>query len=58
MRELTTRLSATNPEAMSQLKKIFWEGTGNWDALLAERAATSGRLVLSDFARKAIASAS
>jgi len=57
VRELATRLSATNPEAMSQLKKIFWEGTGNWDALLAERAATSGRLVLSDFARKAIASA-
>jgi methylglutaconyl-CoA hydratase len=58
MRELGTRLSATNPEAMSRLKKVFWEGTENWDTLLAERAAISGRLVLSDFARKAIASAS
>jgi methylglutaconyl-CoA hydratase len=36
------------------LKKIFWEGTDHWDTLLSERAAMSGRLVLSDFTRNAI----
>jgi methylglutaconyl-CoA hydratase len=39
---------------MLQLKKVFWEGTDHWDKLLSERAAISGRLVLSDFTKKAI----
>lgn len=53
--ELTVQLSQSNPEAMSSLKKIFWEDTGHWDELLAERAALSGKQVLSDFSKKAIA---
>lgn len=52
---LANRLADSNPEAMSELKGIFWEGTAHWDALLAQRAAISGRLVLSDFTRNAIA---
>lgn len=52
--ELTDKLSGSNPEAMSELKKTFWTGTENWDELLAERAAISGRLVLSEFTRNAI----
>jgi len=52
---LATKLSNSNPEAMALLKKIFWEGTEHWDELLAERAGMSGRLVLSDFTRNAIA---
>ncbi len=51
---LAERLSHSSPEAMAQLKKIFWHGTDHWDTLLAERAAISGRLVLSDFTRNAI----
>lgn len=51
---LAERLSRSNPEAMEQLKGIFWEGTENWDTLLADRAAISGQLVLSDFTRNAI----
>jgi methylglutaconyl-CoA hydratase len=39
---------------MQELKKIFWEGTENWDELLVQRAAISGRLVLSEFTRNAI----
>jgi methylglutaconyl-CoA hydratase len=39
---------------MAELKKITWKGTEHWDTLLAERAAISGRLILSDFSRKAI----
>lgn len=52
--ELADKLSKSNPAAMSMLKKVFWEGTENWDELLLERAAMSGKLVLSDFTRNAI----
>jgi len=52
---LTKKLSASNPEALLALKKVFWKGTENWDELLKERAGISGRLVLSDFTRNAIA---
>ena len=51
---LAQKLSESNPEAMSELKKVFWKGTENWDMLLVERAEISGRLVLSEFTRKAI----
>lgn len=51
---LIARLKGFNPEAMRQLKQVFWQGTENWDQLLAERAAISGELVLSDFTRNAI----
>jgi len=51
---LATKLSASSPEAMMELKRICWEGTENWDDLLIQRAAISGRLVLSDFTRNAI----
>ena len=49
------KLAACNPEAMAQLKQVFWAGTDSWDALLAERALMSGTMVLSDFTRQAIA---
>jgi methylglutaconyl-CoA hydratase len=52
---LADQLSHSSPQAMAQLKKIFWQGTENWDVLLSERAAISGHLVLSDFTRDAIA---
>lgn len=52
---LAGTLARSNPEAMAELKRVFWAGTDAWPALLAERAATSGRLVLSDFTRSAIA---
>ncbi len=51
---LAEKLAKSNPEAMAELKKTFWKGTEDWDQLLAERAAISGRLVLSDFTRNAI----
>jgi methylglutaconyl-CoA hydratase len=40
---------------MAELKKVMWRGTEDWDELLIERAKISGRLVLSDFTRNAIA---
>ena len=51
---LAKQLSKSNPEAMAMLKSIFWEGTENWDQLLADRAAMSGKLVLSEFTTNAI----
>lgn len=51
---LAERLAASNPEAMARLKRVFWEGTEHWAQLLADRAAMSGTLVLSDFTRRAI----
>ena len=48
------RVKSFNPEAMSEMKRILWEGTEHWDRLLIERAAVSGRLVLSEFTRNAI----
>ena len=52
--KLANTLVSSNPEAMQMLKKVFWEGTEHWDNLLLERAAMSGKLVLSDFTRNAI----
>ena len=53
---LATTLVHSSPAAIEELKKIFWKGTDHWDKLLLERAAISGRLVLSDFTKNAIAS--
>jgi methylglutaconyl-CoA hydratase len=52
---LANRLSNSNSEAMTMLKQIFWQGTENWDTLLLQRAEMSGKLVLSDFTKNAIA---
>lgn len=54
IKRLAERLAASNPEAMSMLKKVFWQGTEHWDDLLVERAGMSGKLVLSDFTVNAI----
>jgi methylglutaconyl-CoA hydratase len=58
MDESISRLSEilvhSSPQAMTEMKKIFWKGTEHWDKLLIERAAISGKLVLSDFTRNAI----
>ena len=51
---LTNKLAAYNPEALSTLKKALWENTNHWDLLLIDRAKTSGKLVLSDFTKKAL----
>ena len=52
---LANALAHSSPGAMGEMKKIFWKGTEHWDELLKERAAISGKLVLSDFTKNAIA---
>jgi len=49
------QLAAANPEAVRGIKQVLWRGTEHWAGLLDERAAMSGRLVLSDYTRAAIA---
>ncbi len=51
---LAENLCKYNPEAMAEMKKMFWQGTEDWDQLLAERAAISGRLVLSEFTKETL----
>jgi methylglutaconyl-CoA hydratase len=46
---LVEKLASYHPEALHGLKEILWEGTGDWDELLNQRAAISGELVLSEF---------
>ena len=52
---LSNSLMHSSPEAMAEMKRIFWKGTEHWDQLLAERARISGRLVLSEYTREALA---
>ena len=51
---LANILAHSSADAMAEMKKMLWKGTENWDELLKERAAISGRLALSDFTKKAI----
>ena len=51
VKKLTDSLLQSNPEATTALKKVFWEGSSDWDNLLQERAEISGRLVLSEYTR-------
>ncbi|MEO6631190.1 MAG: enoyl-CoA hydratase/isomerase family protein [Mucilaginibacter sp.] len=51
---LAGKLASYHPEALKGLKEILWEGTADWDELLAERAAISGELVLSEFTQQAL----
>ena len=47
-------LCSYNPDAMTEMKKVFWQGTDDWDQLLADRAIISGRLVLSEFTKETL----
>ncbi|MBV9961520.1 MAG: enoyl-CoA hydratase/isomerase family protein [Parafilimonas sp.] len=51
---LTTSLLHASSTAMAELKRVLWQGTQHWDTLLQERAAISGKLVLSDFTKNYI----
>ncbi len=49
---LTNSLSHYSLEAMAEVKKMIWHNTEHWEQLLPERAAISGRLILSAGAQK------
>lgn len=54
VKQSADEIASYNLNALSQMKKVFWEGTENWENLLHERAAVSGKLVLSDFTKQAL----
>lgn len=51
---LTHQLASYNPEAVTEMKKVLWEGTEHWDNLLVERATITGKLVLSEATKSAL----
>ncbi len=54
LEKFVAQLATYNPDALYEFKKVLWEGTENWGNLLYERAAISGKLVLSDFTKAAL----
>ncbi|OCB77357.1 enoyl-CoA hydratase/isomerase family protein [Flavobacterium crassostreae] len=52
--ERAAKLASYNPEALTQLKKILWHNTPNWEQLMLERATISGQLVLSQHTKTAL----
>lgn len=54
IQRLSKTLSQYSSAAMSELKKVFWQGTEHWDKLLPERAAISGKLIISEQSKKVI----
>ena len=49
-----SKLASYNTEALIEMKKVLWEGTDHWETLLFERAAITGKLVLSDYSKNAL----
>ena len=52
--KLIAFLSQANPEAIRQLKQVFWDDVEEWSDLLERRAAISGALALGTHTRAAI----
>lgn len=52
---LAEALAHSSPDATAEIKKMLWKGTEHWEHLLPERAAISGRLILSEFSKNALA---
>lgn len=50
----TQKLASYNPQALTKMKKVLWQGTEHWNSLLLERAKITGKLVLSDFTKNAL----
>ncbi len=54
IKRLANTLANSSPDAMREIKTVLWKGTEHWDELLKERAAISGRLILSDHSKNFI----
>jgi methylglutaconyl-CoA hydratase len=49
--KLADHLAKYNIDAMVEVKKMFWQGTENWDELLERAAEMSGRMILSEHSK-------
>jgi methylglutaconyl-CoA hydratase len=54
MQRFLSNLSHYSPAAMHEMKKVLWHDTEHWDEWLHERAALSGKLILSDYCKNYI----
>ncbi|WOD44116.1 enoyl-CoA hydratase/isomerase family protein [Hwangdonia lutea] len=54
VKTLAKKLASYNPEALKEMKAVFWKDTAHWDDLLIERAKISGKLVLSEFTKETL----
>lgn len=54
LQEYCKQLQSYNPQALLEIKKLGWQNTQHWDQLLPQRAAISGKLVLSEATKKAL----
>lgn len=48
------KLASYNPDALSEMKRVLWEGTEHWGQLLKDRAKASGKLALSPATKNAL----
>ena len=55
VKHLSQILVNQSKEAKAELKSVLWSGTENWDQLLRDRAEISGRLILTEDAKNAMA---
>lgn len=52
--DLAQHLASYNPNAVKEMKRVLWKNTEDWDLLLEKRAVISGKLVRSDFTKRAL----
>jgi methylglutaconyl-CoA hydratase len=51
IQKLAFTLAASSANAMREIKKAFWQSSEEWDTTLYDRAAISGRLIVSEEAK-------
>lgn len=54
LEKFASQLASYNPDALAEMKQVMWQNTTHWSTLLYERAEISGKLVLSNFTKKAL----
>lgn len=54
LEKFASQLATYNPDALAEMKQVLWQNTSHWSTLLYERAEISGKLVLSNFTKKAL----
>lgn len=52
--EYSNKMASYSARALTEMKRMLWEGTENWNDLLEDRAAISGQLVLSNETKTAL----
>ena len=54
LEKFASQLASYNPDALAEMKQVLWQNTAHWSTLLYERAEISGKLVMSNFTKKAL----